>query len=62
MIGGVNGCLVVVHGFRELQSGRWTGVIWVMIGTGIAYMSNRERIEVQKQKRAEKNQRREVSK
>ena len=59
MIGGGIGCLVMGHGFRELQSGRWTGVIWVMIGTGIAYMANRERIDYLKQKKAEKDQRRE---
>ena len=58
MIGGILGSFVVFYGFRELQSGRWTGVIWVMIGTGIAYMANRERIDYLKQKKAEKDQRR----
>jgi len=56
MIGGGIGSFVVCYGFRELQLGRWTGVIWVLIGAGIAYIANRERIEYLRQKRAEKDQ------
>jgi len=53
------GGFIVIYGLRGLRSGRWTGVIWVLIGPIISYIGSRERIEVLKQKRAEKDQRRE---
>ena len=56
MIGGILGSFVVVYGFREIQSGGWTGVIWVMIGAGVAYMANRKRFDYLKQKKAEKDE------
>ena len=34
MIGGY----IVMHGFFGLQSGKWVGVIWVLIGPVIVYM------------------------
>ena len=58
-ISAIIGGYIVIHGFREIQSGRWTGVIWVLIGPIISYMGGwGERIEYLKQKRAEKDQRR----
>ena len=51
---------ITVYGFSEIQSGRWMGVIWVLFGPIVVYLGRgRERIEVLKQRRAEKNQRRE---
>ena len=58
MIGGILGSFVVVYGLRKLQSGRWTGVIWVLIGPIISYMVNRKRIDYLKQKKAKKEERR----
>ena len=56
----ITGGYVVIYGLRELQSGRWTGVVWVLIGPLISYMGGwGERIEYLKQKRAEKDKRRE---
>ena len=58
-------CLIIgsqttFYGFREIQSGRWTGVIWVLFGPVIVYLGgSRERIEEMMQKRAEEDQRRE---
>jgi len=58
-ISAIIGGYIVIHGIREIQSGRWTGVIWVLIGPIISYMGGwRERIEYLKQKRAEKDQQR----
>ena len=48
-----------IHGLSELYSGRWMGIMWISLGTGIVYMVDRERIEVLKQKRAEKDEQRE---
>ena len=48
-----------IHGLSELYLRRWMGIVWILIGTGIVYMADREIIEVLKQKKAEKNQRRE---
>ena len=51
---------IIFYGFSEIQSGRWTGVIWVLFGPVIVYLGgSRERIEEMMQKRAEKDQRRE---
>ena len=58
-ISAITGGYVVIYGLRELQSGRWTGVVWVLIGPLISYMGGwGERIEYLRQKRTEKNQRR----
>ena len=54
------GSQIIFYGFREIQSGRWTGVIWVLFAPVIVYLGgSRERIEEMMQKRAEKDQRRE---
>ena len=51
---------ILFRGLSELQSGRWTGVVWVLIGPLISYMGGwGERIEKLIQKRAEKGERRE---
>ena len=51
---------IVFYGFSEIQSGRWTGAIWVLIGPVILYLGgSREIIKEKMQKRAEKAQRRE---
>ena len=56
----VIGGQITYYGLREIQSGRWTGVIWVLFGPVIVYLGgSRERIEEMMQKRAEKDQRRE---
>ena len=56
----VIGYRIMFYGFGEIQSGRWTGVIWVLFGPVIVYLGrSRERIEEMMQKRAEKDQRRE---
>jgi len=56
----VIGYRIMFYGFSEIQSGRWTGVIWVLFGPVIVYLGrSRERIEEMMQKRAEKDQRRE---
>ena len=53
-------CQTMFYGFREIQSGRWTGGIWVLIGPVILYLGgSRERIEEKMQKMAEEDQRRE---
>ena len=42
----IAGCAVgnfmMMYGFRELQSGRWTGVMWISAGLGITYIAVRE--------------------
>jgi len=55
------GCQIIFYGLREIQSGRWTGVILVLLGPVIPYLGyrSRERIEEMMKKRAEKDQRRE---
>jgi len=50
---------IMIYGFNELKLGRWIGVGWVLLGTGITYLTSRGRIEKLIQKRAEKDQRRE---
>lgn len=35
------GC-ITMHGFSELYLGRWMGVGWVLVGTGVVYMVSRE--------------------
>ena len=51
---------ILFRGLSEIQSGRWTGVVWVLIGPLISYMGGwGERIEYLRQKRAEKDERRE---
>lgn len=51
---------IIFYGLSEIQSGRWTGVIWVLFGPVIVYLGrSRERIEEMMKKRAEKDQRRE---
>ena len=56
----VIGYRIMFYGFSEIQSRRWTGVIWVLFGPVIVYLGrSRERIEEMMQKRAEKDQRRE---
>jgi len=53
-------CRIVFYGFSEIQSGRWTGAIWVLIGPVILYLGgSRERIEDVMKKRAVKDQVRE---
>jgi hypothetical protein len=57
------GMQIIFYGFREIQSGRWTGVIWVLIGPIVVYLGRgRERIEDLMKKRAEKDQRSKVGK
>ena len=54
------GCQIMFYGFREIQSGRWMGVIFVLFGPVIVYLGgSRERIEEMMKKRAEEDQRRE---
>jgi glycerol-3-phosphate acyltransferase PlsY len=55
------GCQIIFYGLLEIQSGRWTGVILVLLGPVIPYLGyrSRERIEEMMKKRAEKDQRRE---
>ena len=51
---------ITVYGFREIQSGRWTGVIWVLFGPVILYLGgSREIIKEKMQERLEEDQRRE---
>ena len=54
MIGG----MITMRGLSEFYLRRWMGIVWILIGTGIVYMADRERIEYLRQKRAEKAQRR----
>jgi len=42
MVGGSIGYFVTIYGLRELQLGRWMGVIWILIGIGINYIVVRE--------------------
>jgi len=54
------GCRVALYGIREIQSGRWTGVIWVLFGPVILYLGgSREIIKEKMQERLEEDQRRE---
>ena len=54
------GCRILYYGIYEIESGRWTGVIWVLIGPIVVYLGRgRERIEEAMKKRAEEEQRRE---
>ena len=55
------GCQIIFYGLLEIQSGRWTGVILVLLGPVIPYLGyrSRERIEEMMKKRVEKDQRRE---
>ncbi len=58
-------CLIIggqfiFYGLREIQSGIWTGVIWVLFGPVNVYLwKSREIIKEMMKKRAEKDQRRE---
>lgn len=58
-------CLMICFGFisqglREIQSGRWTGLTWLLIGLIVVYLGGgRERIQEAMKKRAEEDQRRE---
>jgi len=50
------GFRIMFYGFSEIQSGRWTGVIWVLFGPVIVYLGrSREKIEEMMQKRAEED-------
>lgn len=54
---------ILYYGLREIQSGRWAGVIWVLFGPVIVYLGgSRERIQEVTKKRAEKDQRSKVGK
>ena len=55
------GCQIMYYGIREIQLGRWTGVIWVLFGPVLPYLGgSREIIKEKMQKRAEKDQQRGV--
>ena len=54
------GCQFIFYGLREIQSGRWTGLIFVLFGPVFPYLGgSREIIEEMMKKRAEKDQLRE---
>jgi hypothetical protein len=56
----VIGTRILYIGIYEIESGRWTGVIWVLFGSIVVYLGRgRERIEEMMQKRAVKDQVRE---
>ena len=42
MVGSSIGYFVTIYGLRELQLGRWMGVIWILIGIGINCIVFRE--------------------
>ena len=50
------GSRILYFGLYEIESGRWTGVIWVLIGPIVVYLGRgRERIKERMKKRAEKD-------
>lgn len=51
--GNVIGYSVAMYGFRELLSGRWIGVIGILIGIGINYIVARETWPLMAKKKTE---------